>query len=130
MLLVALLAGCGEEEPSRPVTRPGTVTIDEEAATDRGTADVAAGEDLEIEAGDFYFAPTVITGPGGDDVDITVANLSGTLHNLSIDEQSIDADVEGGATITVSARFPDAGTAVFYCSYHRDRGMLGVLVAS
>ncbi len=129
-MLVGVLVSCAEEEPSGPVTQPGTVTIEEEAANDHGDAAVSAGEKLELEAGDFYFAPTVVTGPGGVDVEVSVTNAGSTVHNLSIDEGSIDQDVEPGATVSVSVRFPGTGSAVFYCKYHRDRGMLGALVAS
>ncbi len=30
----------------------------------------------------------------------------------------------------IELAFPDTGTSVFFCRYHRSRGMLGALVAT
>ena len=51
-------------------------------------------------------------------------------HNLSIETQEFDVDVEPGETITLLVTFPPRGTLVFVCKYHVDKGMAGTLVAT
>jgi|SRR5215469_11273686 len=88
---------------------------------------VAPGSRLSIEASDFFFSPTCVTGVPGGTVTLTVHNTGQVLHNVSIPSLYIDQDVTAGQTITVQVRMGSA-PLVFFCKYHRSSGMLGALL--
>lgn len=113
--------------PSGGETEGGKITIDGEQANDHGTKDVSGQNELEVELDDFYFNPTVLQGTPGEQIKLELKNESGTLHNFSIDDQSINQDVAGGQDQTVTVTIPQSGQVVFYCKYHRSLGMLGAL---
>ena len=125
-----LVASCGGEgEDGPPAQRANTVVLDGTVANDHGSASVtASGAHLEIAAGDFYFEPTVVTGPAGETLSLSVASASQNVHNVTVGE--ISEDVGPGETIELQLEFPASGTAVFVCSYHRDQGMAGALVST
>jgi hypothetical protein len=87
----------------------------------------ASGSQLSIEAGDFFFNPTCMTGVHSGAITLTVHNSGVTLHNLSIPSLHIDMDITSGQTITVHVMMGKA-PLVFFCKYHRGAGMLGVLL--
>jgi plastocyanin len=128
--VLILTAGCsGDDEDGRPAQPANTVVLDGQVANDHGTGTVtASGERVTLEAGDFYFEPTVLTGPAGEAVFLQVVSGGPSLHNLSAGE--VDQDVASGQSMEVELTFPDSGTLVFACKYHRDRGMAGALVAT
>ncbi len=87
----------------------------------------ASGSQLSIEAGDFFFNPTCMTGVHSGAITLTVHNSGVTLHNLSIPSLHIDMDITSGQTITVHVMMGKA-PLVFFCKYHRGAGMLGALL--
>ena len=87
----------------------------------------ASGSQISIEAGDFFFSPTCVTGVPGGTVTLTVHNGGVTLHNVSIPSLHIDMDMTSGQTITVRVSMGSA-PLVFFCKYHRSSGMLGALL--
>jgi len=87
----------------------------------------ASGNQLSIEAGDFFFSPTCLTGVHSGAITLTVHNGGVTLHNLSIPSLHIDMDMTSGQTITVHMLMGKA-PLVFFCKYHRGAGMLGALL--
>jgi plastocyanin len=108
----------------------GTVTLsDGQSATDRGSASVS-GDTARIEVGDFYFSPTILSGPAGQEVTLTLESVSQALHNFQISDQGIDEDIEPGGRITVTVTFPDSGAVTFECKYHLAQNMRGELRAS
>lgn len=100
---------------------------------------VGPGGVLLVEAGEFYFeilegAETVQEGP----VEITVDNVGGAEHNLTIDEAFGDPDavlpdenIPPGETGTATLEL-FAGSYVYYCSVpgHRQAGMEATLEVS
>jgi plastocyanin len=128
-LLVVSAVGCSEDEDQPPAQPANTVVLDGTVANDHGSASVtASGEHVSVTAGDFFFEPTVITGPAGEAVVLDVASDSENIHNVTAED--VDEDIGPGETVQVQLTLPDSGTAVFVCSYHRDRGMAGALVAT
>jgi len=90
-------------------------------------ATAAASSQLQIQAGDTFFAPTCQTQVPAGTVTLVVHNTGRILHNLTIPGQHIDADIPAGQTITVQVKI---GTTpvTYFCKYHRAAGMLGALL--
>lgn len=130
LAVVVLFAGaCGGGGEQAGGGGGGTVTLsDGQLAVDRGTATVS-GTTATIEAGDFFFSPTVLTGPPGQEVTLTVSNGGQALHNFSLPDQSIDVDVQAGESTTVTVTFPSSGAVTFECKYHLPQNMRGELRA-
>jgi len=149
---ILLLSACGDDGPDGPTAiggagaalpapTPGAVA--EEVAIppdlvcppfegyDGPVADegigASAGGAIEVDAGDFFFAPTCIVNPANGTVSMTVTNSGGILHNVSVDEQGIDVDVAPGETIVVDVAV-GSEQLVFICKFHRTAGMVGALV--
>ncbi len=87
----------------------------------------ASGSQISIEAGDFFFSPTCVTGVPSGAITLTVHNGGVTLHNVTIPSLHIDMDMTSGQTITVQVRMGSA-PLMFFCKYHRSSGMLGALL--
>jgi plastocyanin len=99
------------------------------ASTNIHGAVAASGNQLSIEAGDFFFNPTCVTKVPGGTVTLTVHNSGVTLHNVSIPSLHIDMDMASGQTIIVHVKMGST-PLVFFCKYHRGAGMLGALLPS
>ncbi|HXF37110.1 MAG TPA: cupredoxin domain-containing protein [Actinomycetota bacterium] len=133
LLALGLLAascgggGGGGSPTSPPAGGGGTVEIGGEQANDHGSEDVSGASGFELEADDFYFAPTILRGTAGERLSIDVVNEGNAAHTFTIDEQGIDEELQPGGNATVEVTFPDSGTLVFYCRFHRSQGMLGGL---
>jgi plastocyanin len=135
-VLTALLAAaaCGEEAPRRRTVRPqqaGTIEIDGEAAEDHGMYSLTGAETLSLTANDFYFEPTLITGPPGLQFQVELVTSGDTPHTFTLPEQEIDQQITGpGGVPAFTVTMPASGTVRFFCTFHRDRGMLGGLIAA
>jgi uncharacterized cupredoxin-like copper-binding protein len=129
--LVVLVPACGDEAaPPPPPQRPGTVVVGGEPANDHGTEQVSEDADLEIEAGDLFFAPTVLLGAPELALPARVRAAGQERHTITAPELGIDEEIEPGESVEIELTFPESGTTVFFCRYHRAQGMLGVLVAT
>jgi hypothetical protein len=140
-LTVALLGiGCAGDEDPPPGQAPNTVVLEGQVANDRGSVTIGPEQEPQVTAGDFYFEPTVVIGPPGGPEDLAavdgiqvylvVTSASRDSHNVSIPDQEIDVDVPPGGDVRIIVTFPDSGTLVYACKYHRGRGMAGALVAT
>src|SRR5436309_3576864 len=99
-LLAAVMlvgAACGKKATSSE-TSGGKMKIGSDQATNKGTEDVSGKSTFELEADNegntYYFKPTVLKGTAGQTLTITVKNEGSTLHNFSIDSQSINMDIQ------------------------------------
>ncbi len=97
------------------------------ADTNMHGAVAASGSQLSIEASDFFFSPTCVTGLHSGMITLTVHNGGVVLHNVSIPQLHIDQDMSPGQTITVVVNMGST-PLVFFCKYHRASGMLGALI--
>ncbi len=109
-------------QPTGPVIRLGDLTF-----SDHGTKEVRG--EAELEADDYYFAPTFLRSEPGQKLRLEVENESGTLHNLSIPEQDLDRDIPPKGTVTVEVTIPQSGVVHFFCKFHTALGMNGELLA-
>ena len=76
---------------------------------------------------EYYFQPAKVQGAGGKTLTLELTNTGTVEHNFTLDEQNVDRDVEPGEEGEVTVTVPDSGQLVFYCKYHRQRGMTGLL---
>jgi YVTN family beta-propeller protein len=95
------------------------------AFSDHGTREVKGQTELELEADDYYFAPTFLRGEPGQKLKLAIDNESGMLHNLSIPAQGIDQDVPPKGKVEVEITFPQSGVVPFFCKFHAALGMRG-----
>ena len=126
---ILLAVSCSGDRDEGPPAQPAnTVVLDGRVANDHGSVAVSAGETVPVRAGDFYFQPTVLTGPAGERVVLEVTVEGDGTHNVSVGD--IDQDVTAEEPQRVELTFPDQGTLVFVCKYHQARGMAGALVTA
>jgi len=85
------------------------------------------GSSIDVEADNYYFEPSVITGKPGEKVTVTIENEGSTEHNFSIESQDVDEDIDAGKDVTVTVTMPSSGTVSFFCEYHKSQGMAGEL---
>jgi plastocyanin len=128
VLLLAVLAVACSTSSNAPKTGE-TVVLGGQRVTNHGTIDVGGQTIEDVHTQDFYFDPTVLTGSGGQTITISLDNSTSNVHNFSLPQQQIDQDVPSGQSVEVSVTLPASGELVFFCKYHRSRGMLGALEA-
>lgn len=122
---IVVQPGAGMPVSTSSATPPaahGTLTI-----ADHGTVQVSGHKEVELEADDYYFAPTFLQGTPGQRLTLELENESGTLHNFSLPEQHIDVDIPPKGKATVAVVFPQSGTLRFLCKFHEALGMHGAL---
>lgn len=97
-----------------------------------GTASIAAGVPLAMEAADFAFSPNTLTVKAGTRVHINVTNTSPEPHNFSLPVFGVNVNLPPGTTTPVNFTASRAGTYYFYCSLpgHPQAGMVGRLTVS
>jgi plastocyanin len=138
MAMVLVMAACGgDDEPTGGASNGaaeqeegGTIQIDGQSANNHGEADVAGESETDVEADDFYFEPTVLTGEAGQTITIHIENEGDATHNFSISDQDVDEDVDSGDSVDVDVTFPDSGTVAWFCKFHQGQGMVGGLEVS
>jgi plastocyanin len=124
---VVSLAGCGSSGSSESSggENGGQTTVAGVTANNHGTKSVSG--EAEVELDDDYFNPTVLEGKAGDKVTLELKNEGQVEHNVSIDAQGIDKDLEAGEDAKVTVTIPQSGAISFYCKYHKSAGMAGAL---
>jgi plastocyanin len=90
---------------------------------------VTGQAELDLEADNYYFAPTFLRGVPSQRLALEVENESGTLHNFSIPEQQVDQNILPKGTVKVEVTIPPSGAVRFFCKFHAPLGMNGELLA-
>jgi plastocyanin len=98
-----------------------------EDAEDHGAADLSGLSETSLELDDFYFEPTVLMGEAGQTVNIELENEGQAPHTFTLDDESIDQEVQPGQKVEVEVTFPDSGHLGFICRFHFADGMIGAL---
>jgi plastocyanin len=106
-----------------------TVVLGGQRVLNRGTIDVGGQTIEDVHTRDFSFDPTILSGSGGQTLTISLDNSTSSLHNFSLPQEQLDQDVPPGQSVKVTVTLPANGALVFFCKYHRSRGMLGALEA-
>jgi plastocyanin len=78
---------------------------------------------------DRYYQPNVLTGPPGLRVTLMLRNEGTLLHNFTLPALQIAQDVPPTSIVAVMVTLPQEGEIVFFCRFHQDAGMAGVIVA-
>lgn len=102
-----------------PVALSGSVN-------DHGTG-AASGDEIELEADDFYFSPTFIEATPGQTLRIEIDNEGSAAHTFTAVEAEVDEEISPGEDATVTVTVPPDGTLAFYCRFHRSQGMQGAI---
>src|SRR5687767_7001245 len=100
LLLVALLAGCGEQ----------TVEPD-------------------LVAENSAFTPTELTATVGEELALDIANRDDFGHNFTVEELEIAQELPGGANTLLGFTPEEGGTFDFVCTLH-PQAMRGTLTIS
>lgn len=109
--VVAFALGSGADEPERPSADPDGPYV--------------------VSAIDYHFHDAHPTFPIGPDRDLVVKNVGRNLHNVTIPALGYSQDVRPGQELTivdVAERLGAPGRYRFFCRFHRDRGMKGLIV--
>ena len=76
---------------------------------------------------DNAFEPSALSVASGSTVEVT--NDGESPHNITIEGESIDEDVDPGASTSVAFDL-DPGDYTMFCEFHRAAGMEGTLTVS
>ncbi|MGI8427288.1 MAG: cupredoxin domain-containing protein [Actinomycetota bacterium] len=127
---------CGSAENPVIVPDPSQSVKSEEHINVGGADVIVKGRtsiqtsSVSLEVDDDYFKPNILSGSPGTTVTANLKSEGQRKHNFSLAEQGIDQDIVPGASTSVSFTFPQSGTLVFFCKYHRESSaMLGELEA-
>jgi plastocyanin len=105
-----------------------SITLGDLTFSNHGTKDVKGQGELDLEADNYYFAPTFLRGTPGQKLKLEIENESSTLHSFSIPEQKLDMDIPPKKKVVVEVTFPSSGVVRFYCKFHSELGMEGKLL--
>lgn len=94
---------------------------------DAATGTSGGGGTTSLSMVDDAFVPATLTVASGDRVE--VSNDGEALHNITIEGEGIDEDVESGQSTTVTFDL-EPGDYTMFCEYHRGAGMEGSLKVS
>jgi plastocyanin len=156
-VLVLLLAACGGggddptvangadgQSPTEPAPQDdattSSATADDAMAGTECPSDAPLPEDtdahgaisvdsstVELEAGDQFFKPTCLTDVAQGTLTLTVANTGQALHNIRVEDQDIDTDIQPGESVSVDVEV-GSEPVVLTCKYHKGLGMHGVII--
>ena len=132
---LVLTAACGSSSPyggspansSAAPSTGGPVVVNGQPINDGGAFDATQHRVVTVQAENFRFTPSVITGTPGEVLTLEITNPSATKHNLTQADQKVNADLDPGAHATVTLTVPASGQLVFTCEYHAKAGMAGTV---
>lgn len=135
LLLIACACGSNSNananaKASTNASAAATRQLGSISVNDHGTASVKGKTAVTIEADNFYFSPSFISGDPGQTVNVTLKNdSSSTMHNFSVAEQNVNVDLDPSKQMSASVTIPQSGVLVFFCEYHHASGMNGELLS-
>jgi plastocyanin len=124
LVFLALVPACSSKSGAVPTC--ATELRSSAPVTDRGSRK-ATGAVVTVVGANSAFTPTCITDVPRGTVVLSVRNTGKVLHNVQIAAQHVDVDVAPGHTIKVRVTI-GSKPVVYVCKYHRDLGMVGILI--
>jgi plastocyanin len=109
----------------------GLVAMTLVACGDDGPVDRSPNEPYPITAIDYHFHDAHPSLPISPDRAVVFVNRSRNIHNVTLIGTDYSRDLPVGDELLIdpiSSLLPEEGVYDFFCSYHRDRDMVGVLV--
>ena len=116
---------------------------DDDAADDN---DVANGDAVSMDMGEFYFDPDELSGDAGSELTIDLENTGSQVHNFTIEEgesrgdgfdawpdSEVQLELEEGDSDSLTISLPDeAGEYEFICTIpgHYESGQWGTLTVN
>ena len=132
--VLVLSADCGGRDPDGTVSVPTSVpTVDPTPAPTpppiegHFTVDVALLDNYG--EGPYTFSPAEFRFKVGDVVIFSLTSES-VYHTFTIDNTSLDVDVEAGEVTYVSNAFDEPGTYSLLCIVHELNGMVGTITVT
>lgn len=112
--MALVLAACGGDDGGNDGGTTGATGATTGATG--ATSETGAGGAKEIFIQDFRFQPGTleISGP----TEVTITNNDTAPHTFTLDDKSIDEELEGGATITVTLDLSES--TGYFCVLHPD----------
>jgi plastocyanin len=106
-----------------------SVTIGGDPANFRGELNLYEAREFEaeIEAGRFFYRPTIVTSPPRFEFIVELGNQSRTRHTFTAPKLGIDREVGPLEQFPFLLATPGPGTYVFFCKFHADQGMRGAI---
>lgn len=92
------------------------------AACGGGSEGGEGGGSAAMSMTDNAFDPATLTVSSGDSLE--VSNDGQALHNLTVEGEGIDQDVQAGQSASVTMDL-EPGEYTMFCEYHRSAGMEG-----
>lgn len=91
---------------------------------------IAGATEVRVQMLSFRFEPSEIHLPAGRDVNVTLANTTGVVHDLTVPVLGIQVVAAPGTTRTIGLSSLPAGRYVAYCGVpgHAEAGMRATLV--
>lgn len=140
IVLTLLLAACAEETAAPPAASPtpettfapteGTPTPEPQSTDECVDATASGRPEVTIRLVDDEFVPACLSVLGGQS--LKLANRGSAVHNFSVEGSDVNIDIPPGKTIrteAIAGAVP-SGEHVFFCEYHRSRGMEGHITVS
>jgi len=108
-----------EQNPSLGVPAPGFKNTPAEIVSD--------GQQISMQAGNFFFSPNSLTVAKGQQVKFNIQNTG--FHTFTIDELGVNISLSGSGNYTAEFTPTQSGTFEYYCAVpgHREGGMFGNL---
>jgi plastocyanin len=124
VLVAVLLAACSDDGDDGATASSST-------STSTTSSTIAAGNPQDtaktITIKDFSFDPAEVT-VAQRAVALKLSNTGSTSHTFTIDNPKIDVELGAGSNNEVLVDLGQQTEVVFYCRFHRSRGMQGKLV--
>lgn len=126
LVLGALLAACGGGSAA------GGGHGGDHAAQSSVHEPVEGAPEVTVTATDIDYAPARLELTAGEPTNVTIVNEGETLHDFTLDQADVHANVEPGESVTTSVTIDEPGTYRAVCTVagHEEAGMTIEIVVS
>ena len=123
ILTVALVtAACENEDYEQSSQSPQATGVPQSTTAPEGA--------LEVTQADFRFEPDNLAATAGKAISVDLVNDGKAAHTFTITELNVDKTLQPGDRATLTFTPDKEGSYAFFCRFHRNRGMEGVLTVT